>query len=279
MTLLGLLFFAQATVRASSFALSWLPSGRMNFQAFSVRPDRLPEYDNKRLYKSFILEAYTPLADPAWSVGFLGVQAGRTTALEKVGDYQTANLSIAIQNWQILILRDIVRGRRGYLVSRAGMGSVLNQFERMNPITIDGVNLSAEAGLDPEGIARSGVRVQNENFSLPLGANGRLMLSKRLFIDGLLTHAFLMDISDVLEGSSPFSGWSSMMRLAMGMRLGRAWEVFGGYLSYVNHMAAPTGQQGLRLRAGATAPEGIYVLWQENEVRIDAALVGVGFYF
>lgn len=269
-----------AALNAMTIRLGWLPEGRMRYEAFSVNPNRRPDYLNSEMSKSFFWEAlWRHPAYPEFGIDLRAVQFGRTLALERVGNYQSAPMRISVQAWQLVAERDLASGPNGFLAGMAGMGVVTNQFERSRHILINGVDVSSEVGLDPSGTQRSGIRVSIENFALPLGARWQQFWSPSMYTETVLNYSFLMDLTDVFSGSSPFSGWASQARVMLGWKLGSSWEVFGGGIGYVNHMAAPTGQGGLRLRGGPQAPEGIYVLWQENEVRMSAAFLGVGFSF
>ncbi|MBI4369188.1 MAG: hypothetical protein HY547_03045 [Elusimicrobia bacterium] len=266
--------------QAFSTRLFWVPSGEMNYEAFSVKPDRLPVYVNNDMYKTFMLEAFWYHSqEPEFGLDFRTLQAGRTLATERIGNYQEDLLRVSVQVWQVMCGSDLIHYRKGFVVGLAGLGATSNQFERVRGIYVNGNDVSALAGLNPAGTSRSGVRVSIENLALPLGARARYELGRRVFAESLLNYSFLMDLTDVLSGSSPFSGWATMATLHLGWRLGAATELYAGYLGYVNHMAAPTGQGGLRLNGSSSAPEGIYVLWQENEIRLSAYLLGLGYKF
>lgn len=267
-------------VEALTVNVGWLPAGKLTYEAFSVNPERLPNYANNSLYKSFTIELYLRHSEALpWGFGFMALQAGRTLAQERVGFYQVAPLSIAVQNWQIFLDRDIARTPALHFTAMAGVGSVVNQFERSRNIFVNGTDVSSQIGLAEDGPQESGIRAEVDNLSFPFGARVRWRPASLFFMDASLNYSFLVDFSDVIEGSSPFSGWATMAKLTLGRRISSSFEVFAGYYGYVNHMAAPTGQEGLTLFAGNAAPEGVYVLWQENEVQISSAILGFGYRF
>ncbi|MBI4668178.1 MAG: hypothetical protein HY747_03160 [Elusimicrobia bacterium] len=252
----------------------------MSYEAYSVRSDRLPSYLNKNTSKSFLFETFW--RHPAYpDIGFnlRILQAGRTIGTEKIGDYQTDPLRLSIQSWYLVLERDLISTKRGFLAGMAGIGEVANQFERVKPIIVQGADVSLDVGLNPKGTQSSGVRVSIENAAFPLGVRWHYRWSRRFFSEAILTYAFLFDMTDVLSGSSPYSGWATKATAIAGWRFSESFELYGGYLGYVNHMAAPTGQGGMKLRGSASAPEGIYVLWQENEVHLSAAVLGLGYHF
>lgn len=259
--------------------LSWLPAGKITYEAFSVNPHRIPVYENNKTAKSFIVETFWRYPGKNWGVDFGALQVGRTVAQEYVGSYQTSPMSISVTSWQLMLEREAWAKGSNFLAGLVGVGAVTDQWERTRNILINGVNVDVEVGLDPQGTSRTGIRASVENLALPIGARGRFWLSPNFFNETILTYSFLIDFTDVLQGSSPFSGWATQAKSVIGWSSSGPWEIFAGFFGYVNHMAAPTGTGGLRLRAGPQAPEGVYMLWQENEIHVLTGLVGMGYKF
>lgn len=269
------------SVHAMEARLYWLPEGNLTYKAFSSNPARLPSYNNRETYKSFLLEIFwRSKENPEWGMDFRALQAGYTAAEERVGtNYQRSPMILSIQHWELLIEREVKRTENGFLAALGGLGHVTNRFERTKTVYINDININNALGLADEGAAASGLRTSIDNIAIPLGARWKYYLDQRTFIDTLMNYSFLVDFTDVLTGSSPFSGWASHARLTLGRRFKNGMEIFGGWLGYTDHMAAPAGQGGLRLRGGPNAPEGVYVLYQENEVSLSAALIGFSFPF
>ncbi|GEM_PF-4041061 len=259
--------------------LSWLPGGKMSYQAFSVRPDRVPHYENKNTIKSFLFDVYWRYPGKNWGIDFNALQAGRTRAEETVGTYQQSVLSLSVSSWQLVAERELWNSKKSFFAGLVGIGVLSNQFERSRNIYINGTNVDSNLGLSPEGTSRSGVRTAVDNFALPLGARMRFSLSPRVFNETVLTYSFLMDLTDFFQGSSPFSGWATQAKSVLGWNVTEELELYVGFYGLVDHVMAPTGQGGLRLNGGPSAPEGVYVLWQVNEVHLATALLGLGYRF
>ena len=270
---------SQATQFFLVVELSWLPAGKMSYQAFSVRPDRVPSYENKNTEKSFLLDVYWRYPGKNWGVDFNALQAGRTHAEETIGTYQHSPMSLSVTSWQLAIEREVWNSGNSFLAGLVGVGVVSNQWERTRNIFVNGTNVDSDLGLSPDGTGRSGIRTSLENLALPLGARMRFYLSPRLFNETVFNYSFLMDLTDTLQGSSPFSGWESQLKSVLGWHLTQDAEFYLGFYGAVDHMSAPTGQGGLRLNGGPSAPEGVYVLWQVNEVHLATALLGFGWHF
>lgn len=275
----GFLKFLKAPQLFLVLELSWLPAGKITYEAFSVNPSRIPVYQNNNTIKSFLVETFWRYPGKNWGVDFGALQAGRTVAQEYVGSYQTSPLSISVTSWQLMLEREAWAKGDNFLAGLVGVGTVTDQWERTRNIVANGVAVDEELGLDPQGTSRTGIRASVENLALPIGARGRFWLFSNFFNETILTYSFLIDFTDVLQGSSPFSGWATQAKTVIGWNGGGAVELFAGVFGYVNHMAAPTGTGGLRLRAGSQVPEGVYVLWQENEIHMLTGLVGIGYRF
>lgn len=251
----------------------------MTYEAFSLNPNRLPSYTNHRTYKSFLMEAFWRYPEKPWGMDLRIVEAGRTNAQETIGTYQTSPLSISVTSWQFLGEREFWRKDGSFFSGLVGVGSVTNQWERSRTVFVNGVNVDSEMSLSSEGTSRSGIRVSIDNASFPIGMRLKSALGKRLYLETLLSYSFLIDLTDILQGSSPFSGWETQAKFTFGWEVFKDIEVFLGFFGYTNHMAAPTGNGGLRLKGGNLAPEGIYMLWQENEVHLASGISGFRFHF
>ncbi|MBI4055746.1 MAG: hypothetical protein HY402_06430 [Elusimicrobia bacterium] len=251
--------------------LGYAPYGEVRYRSFGKNSQRLSQYKNYNQNKS--LRARLLLSwEEEKSLELRLLESGRSFATERVGDYQTDQMSQSMENLSLLYSQPLAEWPLRWL---AGVQWIKEQWERTRFI-VQGNSVDSALDLSSEGKPQGGLREELSNLGLPLGA--RMRWGRTFFLEGEALWGFLLDPSDIFLGSAPYSGFSYDLEIALGWESPK-WRISLGALRHFHHMASPASSEGKKLEGGTLAPEGVWVAWPENETLFQGILLQAAYRF